>query len=38
MTKTDGLWLHQGIAERGASWGRVLEKVREERIKSALQA
>jgi hypothetical protein len=29
MTKMDGLWLHQGIAERGASWGRLLENVRE---------
>jgi hypothetical protein len=38
MTKTDGLWLHQGIAEPGASWDRVLENVREERIKSALKA
>jgi AbrB family looped-hinge helix DNA binding protein len=38
MVKVDGLWLHQGIAEPGASWDRVLENVREERIASALKA
>lgn len=38
MVKMDGLWLHQGIAEPGATWDRVLESVREERIESALKA
>lgn len=37
MTKADGLWVHQGVAERGASWDRAIESVREERIESALK-
>lgn len=36
MIKVDGLWVHQGNAEPGANWGRVLEDVREERIESLL--
>ena len=38
MTKVDGLWAHQGIAEPGANWERILEDVREERIESVLKA
>ncbi len=38
MVKVDRLWLHRGVAERGASWDRVIENVREERIESALWA
>lgn len=38
MVKVDGLWVHQGSAEPGASWERVLEDVREERIGSILKA
>jgi AbrB family looped-hinge helix DNA binding protein len=38
MVKLDGLWLYQGTAEPGASWDRVLESVREERIESTLKA
>ena len=38
MTKVDGLWVHQGIAEPGANWERILEDVREERIESVLKA
>ena len=38
MIKVDGLWVHQGIAEPGASWERILENVREERIESVLKA
>lgn len=38
MTKVDGLWVHQGTAELGANWERVLEDVREERIESVLKA
>ena len=38
MIKVDGLWVHQGIAEPGASWERILEEVREERIESVLKA
>jgi hypothetical protein len=33
----DGLWVHQGSAEPGANWERILEDVREERIDSVLQ-
>ena len=38
MVKVDGLWVHQGSAEPGASWERILEHVREERIESVLTA
>ncbi len=34
MVRIDGLWVHQGAAEPGANWDRVLEDVREERIQS----
>ncbi len=38
MIKVDGLWVHQGTAEPGANWDRVLEDVRQERIESVLKA
>jgi len=38
MVKADGLWVHQGSAEPGADWERILEGVREERIESVLKA
>ena len=38
MIKIDGLWVHQGVAERGASWDRVIESVREARIESVLKS
>jgi AbrB family looped-hinge helix DNA binding protein len=38
MVKVDGLWVHQGSAEPGANWERVLEEVREERIEFVLKA
>ncbi len=38
MVKVDGLWVHQGRAEPGANWERIVEDVREERIASALKA
>jgi AbrB family looped-hinge helix DNA binding protein len=38
MVKVDGLWVHQGSAERGANWERILEGVREERTDSVLKA
>ncbi len=37
LVKVDGLWVHQGVPQRGANWDRVIEKVREERIQSALK-
>jgi len=38
MIKVDGLWVHQGRAEQGANWERILEEVREEQIESVLKA
>jgi len=38
MVKVDGLWVHQGRAEPGANWERILEDMREERIESVLKA
>ena len=38
MVKVDGLWVHQGSAEPGANWERILEDVREERVESILKA
>jgi len=38
MVKVDGLWVHQGRAEPGANWDRILEDVREERIASVSKA
>ena len=38
MVKIDGLWVHQGSAEAGANWERILQDVREERIESVLKA
>ena len=38
MVKVDGLWVHQGSAEPGGNWERLLEDVREERIESVLKA
>jgi AbrB family looped-hinge helix DNA binding protein len=37
MAKVDGLWVHQGTAEPGTNWERVLDDVREERIESILK-
>jgi len=38
MVKVDGLWVHQGSAEPGANWQRILEDIREGRIESVLKA
>jgi AbrB family looped-hinge helix DNA binding protein len=37
MIKIDGLWVHQGVAQSGANWDRVVQDVREERIESVLR-
>jgi AbrB family looped-hinge helix DNA binding protein len=37
MVKIDGLWVHQGSAEPGANWERIVDEVREERIESVLK-
>jgi AbrB family looped-hinge helix DNA binding protein len=38
MVKVDGLWVHQGSANPGANWDRILEGVRNERSESVLKA
>lgn len=38
MIRVDGLWVHQGVAQPGANWDRVLEDAREERIEAVLKA
>ena len=38
MVKIEGLWVHQGVAQPGANWDRVLQEVRAERIESVLKA
>jgi hypothetical protein len=37
MIQVEGLWIHQGTAEPGANWERVLADVREERIQAVLR-
>jgi len=37
MVQMDGLWVHQGAAESGANWERVLDDVREERTQTVLK-
>jgi AbrB family looped-hinge helix DNA binding protein len=32
MVQVDGLWVHQGVAEPGTDWDRVVEDSREERL------
>ena len=34
MVNVGGLWVHQGTAQEGAAWDRVLEDVREERLQA----
>ena len=38
MVKVDGFWVHQGVAEPGANWDRVVEDAREERVQSVLNS
>ena len=37
MVQVDGLWIHQGTAEPGANWERLLNDVREERIQAVIK-
>jgi hypothetical protein len=37
MVKIDGLWVHQGTAEPGTNWERIIDDAREERIASVLK-
>ncbi len=34
MVNVEGLWVHQGTAHANADWARVLEDVREERLRA----
>ncbi|HEV3156654.1 MAG TPA: AbrB/MazE/SpoVT family DNA-binding domain-containing protein [Candidatus Baltobacteraceae bacterium] len=38
MLKVDGLWVHQGSAESGANWERILADLSDERIDSVIRA
>ena len=38
LVKVDGLWVHRGVAQPGANWGRIINEVREERIESVLKS
>lgn len=37
MAKVDGLWVHQGSADLGGNWERIIDDVRDERIESLLK-
>ena len=37
MSKADGLWVHNGNAEAGANWDRIIEETRDERIACVLK-
>ena len=37
MVQVDGLWIHQGAAEPGASWERVVDDLREERTQNVVK-
>ena len=34
MVNVDGLWVHQGTAQANGDWARVLEDVRDERLRA----
>lgn len=36
MVQVKGLWVHQGTAEPGANWDRLLDDIREERTQDIL--
>lgn len=36
MLKVGGIWVHQGVPEAGIDWDRVVDDVREERIRDIL--
>jgi AbrB family looped-hinge helix DNA binding protein len=37
LVKVDGVWVHQGTAEPGANWERLVKDAREERIEDLLK-
>ena len=38
MVQVNGLWVHEGTAEAGTQWERLLDDVREERIQAVLKS
>lgn len=38
MIKVDGLWVHQGTAQKNAAWERLIDDVRDERADSVLMS
>jgi len=38
MLRVGGVWVHQGVAEPDTRWDRLLEDVREERIRDILKS
>ena len=36
MARVGGIWVHQGVAEPGMKWDRVVDDAREERIRDTL--
>jgi AbrB family looped-hinge helix DNA binding protein len=36
MVRVNGIWVHQGKAEPGTNWDRLVDDVREERIRDIL--
>ena len=38
MLRVGGVWVHQGVAEPGTKWDRLLDDVREERIRDILKS
>ena len=37
LIKVDGVWVHQGTAEPGANWRRLVDDVRQERIQDLVK-
>jgi hypothetical protein len=38
MIKVDGLWVHQGTAQKNAAWDRLIDDVRDERAHAVLMS
>ena len=38
MIKVDGLWVHQGTAQKNAAWDRLIDDVRDERAQAVLMS
>jgi len=38
MVRVGGVWIHQGVADPGSDWDRVVDDAREERIRDILSS